>query len=178
MDKMLTETCWTACLQADHGWKHIHLSFYTGNGGDCSYKVLLMMDKMLTETCWAAYTQLNNKIFYKWVCIWLVVLFVYLKMHGTTNNKFSYHKSDALLCCSFERDQFALSWERKTKEVRIGLHKFRLLRTSCLNLRVQLFTGMVDVFSYRRLQTLYWALFAKLRKATNSFVMSVCLSPY
>jgi hypothetical protein len=30
---------------------------------------------------------LNNKRFYNWVCIWLVVLFEDLKMHGTTNHK-------------------------------------------------------------------------------------------
>jgi hypothetical protein len=33
------------------------------------------MGKMLTKTCWAAFTRLNNKGFYNWVCIWLVVLF-------------------------------------------------------------------------------------------------------
>jgi hypothetical protein len=52
-------------------------------GCDCSSKVLLMMPK----TCWAAFTRLNNKRFYNWVYIWLVVLFEYLKMHGTTNHK-------------------------------------------------------------------------------------------
>jgi hypothetical protein len=31
--------------------------------------------------------RLNNERFYNWVCIWLVVLFEYLKMHGTTNHK-------------------------------------------------------------------------------------------
>jgi hypothetical protein len=37
--------------QTDHGWKHIHLGFYTENGGsDCSSKVLLMMGKLLPET--------------------------------------------------------------------------------------------------------------------------------
>jgi hypothetical protein len=30
---------------------------------------------------------LNNKRFYNWVCIWLVILFEDLKMHGTTNHK-------------------------------------------------------------------------------------------
>jgi hypothetical protein len=39
-------------LQADHGWKHIHLGFYTETGGcDFSSKVLLMMGKMFPETC-------------------------------------------------------------------------------------------------------------------------------
>jgi hypothetical protein len=46
------------------------------------------MGKMLPETCWAAFTQLNNKRFYNWVCVQLVILFEYLKMHGTTNHKF------------------------------------------------------------------------------------------
>jgi hypothetical protein len=32
--------------------------------------------------------RLNNKKFYNWVCIWLVVLFKYLKVHGTTNHKY------------------------------------------------------------------------------------------
>jgi hypothetical protein len=38
--------------QTDHGWKHIHLGFYTGTGG-CGYssKVFLMMGKTLPETC-------------------------------------------------------------------------------------------------------------------------------
>jgi hypothetical protein len=54
-------------------------------------KVLLMMGKMLPETCWAAFTRLNNKRFYSWVCVWLVVLFEYLKIHGTTNHKFYYY---------------------------------------------------------------------------------------
>jgi hypothetical protein len=36
----------------DHGWKHIHLGFYTETGGcNCSLKVLQMMGKMLPETC-------------------------------------------------------------------------------------------------------------------------------
>jgi hypothetical protein len=44
----------------------------------------------LPETRWAAFTRLNKKRFYNWVCIWLVVLFEYLKMHGTTNHKMYY----------------------------------------------------------------------------------------
>jgi hypothetical protein len=43
MGKMLS------VLQTDHGWKHIHLGFYTETGGcDCSLKMLLMMGKMLS----------------------------------------------------------------------------------------------------------------------------------
>jgi hypothetical protein len=42
----------TNLLQADHGWKNIHLGFYTETGGcDCSSTVLLMMGKILPETC-------------------------------------------------------------------------------------------------------------------------------
>jgi hypothetical protein len=67
--------------QTDHDWKHIHLGFYTETGGcDCSLKVLLMMGKMLPRACWAAFTRLNNKRFYNWVCIWLVVLFEFFNI--------------------------------------------------------------------------------------------------
>jgi hypothetical protein len=56
--------------KSDHGWKHIHLGFYTETRGcDCSSKVLLMMGEILPETCWAAFTRLNNKRFYNWLCI-------------------------------------------------------------------------------------------------------------
>jgi hypothetical protein len=34
--------------------------------------------------------RLNNKRFYNWVFIWLVILFEDMKMHGTTNHKFIY----------------------------------------------------------------------------------------
>jgi Ca2+/H+ antiporter len=47
---------------------------------------LLMIGIIFPETCLAASMRLSNK-FYDF-CIWLDVLFEYLKMHGTTNPKF------------------------------------------------------------------------------------------
>jgi hypothetical protein len=50
------------CFQTDHGWKHIHLGFYTRTGGcGCILKVLLMMGKMLPEH---VKQRLNNERFY------------------------------------------------------------------------------------------------------------------
>jgi hypothetical protein len=51
----------------------------------CSSKILLMMGKIFPKH---VEQLLNNKRFYNWVYIWLVVLFEDLKMHGTTNHKF------------------------------------------------------------------------------------------
>jgi hypothetical protein len=79
-------------------------------------KVLLMMGKMLPETCWAAFTRLNNKRFYSWVCIWLIVLFEYMKKNGTTNHKHSTPKM--------------IRQKKKKKKKKRKYHKMQALRIS------------------------------------------------
>jgi hypothetical protein len=53
---------------------------------------LLMMGKMLPETCWALFTRVNNKRFYNWACICLVVLFefkIQIFCHYTRYDRYS-----------------------------------------------------------------------------------------
>jgi hypothetical protein len=91
----------SSCLKRVQPGNHMVTRGFKG-----SWRVLLMIGTTVPETCWAVSTQQSNKYkidlhlvgcfieWMNWVCIWLVVLFEYLKMHGTTTN----HKS---LCYSF-----------------------------------------------------------------------------
>jgi hypothetical protein len=87
--------------------------------------------------------RLNNKRFYNWVWIWLVVLFEDLNMHGTTNHKYQFLSELFCFLISFIFCQCCTSLELR---VNISLFIFLNIRAQWTEIFERLFSPQAKLY--------------------------------